>query len=209
MCRVICLSGPVAAGKSSVLESLARVLSKSNSVYVIREYIDVLPDANDKLRAYLSGQLSAYDFQNYILDYYEVNSRVLEPYDYILCERCPTEGVEFFAKLDLDRQRMTKDEYKQLVDRAKSLTFYPSPARQAKIKRIYTDNFSIQELTAEILLTINDYHIVQLLANPETIKNRIISRGRQAEIEAYSDEYISYMVSTYFPLRTPLTYCSA
>ena len=197
MPKVIALSGVVGSGKSTVLESLYKKLSKTHTVYAIREYIDVLADSNDKLTAYLNGQLSAYRFQDYILDYFETSSYLINDYDYILVERCPLEGLRFFAKLDVKNGRMTSEEYKVLIQKAKSMTFYPNPS-EAKIISIDTDLMTVEDITNEIISYINEIDIVQLRANPDTVKRRIKERGRQCEIDSYTDDYLKFMCQEYF-----------
>ena len=78
---------------------------------------------------YLDGYYPAFMFQNYILDYFESVVKTLQDssYDYIFVERCPVEGILFFAKLDLDNGRLTLPQYEYLLHRSQSLTFYPNP----------------------------------------------------------------------------------
>ena len=47
--------------------------------------------------------MSAYDFQHYVLDYFERVADELKnsSYDFVFVERLPVEGIQFFAKLDL------------------------------------------------------------------------------------------------------------
>lgn len=204
MVKVIALSGPVAAGKSTLLQALYNRLSDTYRVYIIREYIDVLPDANDKLTDYLNGKISAYDFQNYILDYYEHSSWLINDYDYVLVERCPVEGLMFFAKLDVNKGRMSLDEYLTLIMRAKCMTFYPDPSTGVSEPTsknrltIHTDDKTPDEITDIVYGHIDTIDIVQLKVKPETIKHRIIQRGRECEIDAYSDDYLKYMCKHYY-----------
>ena len=198
MVKVIALSGPVAAGKSTLLQALYNKLSETHRVYVIREYIDVLPDANDKLTDYLNGKISAYEFQNYILDYYERSSWLINEYDYVLVERCPIEGLMFFAKLDVNKGRMSLDEYLTLIMRAKGMTFYPDPSTSKNRLVVHTDERTPDDILDIVYGHIDSIDIVQLKVKPETIKQRIIQRGRQCEIEAYSDDYLKYMCKHYY-----------
>ena len=198
MVRVIAFSGPVASGKSTILESIYKILSVSHSVHIIREYIDALSDANDKLTAYLNNQLSAYAFQNYILDYFDASSKLDNEYDYVLVERCPMEGLKFFARLDVKNKRMTEDEYQKLIDRASLMSFYPNPDNCKNILKIDTDDMLPDGITGLVYDFINDVDIIQLIAKPMTIKQRIIQRGRIAEINAYDDKYLNYMCGMYY-----------
>ena len=198
MVKVIALSGPVASGKSTIMEAVYKRLSKTHTVHIIREYIDALSDSNDKLTAYLNGQLSAYAFQSYILDYFELASKLNTDYDYVLVERCPLEGLQFFAKLDVKNGRMTLDEYLLLIMRAKGMTFYPDPSTTKNILKIHTDERSPEEVCDIAYEHIDNVDVIQLKVKPETIKQRIRQRGRQCEIDAYTDEYLKYMCKKYY-----------
>ena len=84
--RVIVLNGPVGVGKTTILNELKAHLP---NCYIVSEYIDVLDNAETKLKDYLEGSITAVDFQDYILDYYESIANQLKDsnYNYILVER--------------------------------------------------------------------------------------------------------------------------
>ena len=174
MSRIICLNGPVGSGKTTLLKRLNKYLP---NCYVIREYIDVLPDAKDKLQQYLDGTYSAFSFQEYILDYFESVAKELKDssYDYILCERTPIEGIIFFAKLDLLNHRMNKAEYDYLINRAKSLKFYPNPLDDDALT-INTDRMSPYKISQYVLskLHTNSFRIIKLRASLPIIRERIL-----------------------------------
>ena len=195
--RVIALHGPVACGKSTLLNELKRALPYS---YVIPEYIDSLDDAHDKLNEYLNGRISAYSFQDYILNYFESMANKLKDstYDYILVERTPIEGILFFAHLDLINNRMTEQQYNQLLQRAQSMTFYPNPslANSITINTDYMEPYQILHLVLS-MLTDFDFDVIKLRASFTTIKDRIKKRARPCELEHYTDDYLKTMIETY------------
>ena len=193
---VICLSGPVGCGKTTILNLLKKQLI---FCYVVPEYIDALDDAKSKLQQYLDGTFSAFEFQNYILDYFEKVADELKDctlYYYVLVERCPVEGILFFAKLDLLNNRLTQNEYDFLLKRSQSLTFYPNPLNNDFIT-FNTDHKSPDELTEEIQYYLPRFQLIKLRASIDTIKHRIQQRGRACELEHYSDEYLKTMVEAY------------
>ena len=193
---VICLSGPVGCGKTTILNLLKKQLI---FCYVVPEYIDALDDAKSKLQQYLDGTFSAFEFQNYILDYFEKVADELKDctlFHYVLVERCPVEGILFFAKLDLLNNRLTQNEYDFLLKRSQSLTFYPNPLNNDFIT-FNTDHKSPDELTEEIQYYLPRFQLIKLRASLETIKQRIQQRGRACELEHYSDEYLKTMVEAY------------
>ena len=199
--KVICIDGCVGCGKTTLINTLYEMLSKRYKVHVIHEYIDVLSDAQQKLTDYLSGVITASEFQRYILNYYASNTYLINDYDYVLVERIPIVGLQFFGKLDVKNKRLTIDEYNELVTYAKRLTFYPDPT-DSKCNTIsictdYMDPSTVADLSYQ-LITDNVTDVIMLTATAPTIKQRIIQRGRQCEIEAYTDEYIQYMCQEYY-----------
>lgn len=195
MPKVICLHGPVGCGKTTLLNQLKQYLPNS---YVVPEYIDALDDAKTKLQQYLEGDYSAFKFQNYILDYFEQIADSLEhsTYDYVFVERCPVEGILFFAKLDLINKRLTQAQYDYLLKRSQSFTVFPNPLIDDFVA-INTDDKSPGQIAEQVLELIPQFHLIKLRASLDTIKNRIQQRGRTCEIEHYSDEYLKMMVECY------------
>ena len=193
--RVIGIYGAVGSGKSTLLEELKASIP---NCYVIPEYIDALDDAENKLKEYLDGSMSAYDFQQYVLDYFEMVADELKNsyYDFVFVERLPVEGIQFFAKLDLTNKRITNEQYKALLKRAQSLTFYPNPTIEPSIT-IKTDLLSPFQISQLALNYLRTHRIIKLKASLETIKERIVRRGRSCEIEHYTEDYLKFMIETY------------
>lgn len=195
--RVIVLNGPVGVGKTTLLNELKTHL---HNCYVVSEYIDVLDDAETKLKLYLEGSISALEFQDYILDYYESIANQLKDsnYDYILVERSPVEGIVFFAKLDLMNHRLTQTQYDYLLTRAQSISFYPNSLIDNAIT-ISTEYMSPNQITELIISIISDFdiRIIKLRASLTTLKQRIQQRGRQCELEHYTDNYMKTMIEAY------------
>ena len=195
MPQVIALNGPVGSGKTTLLNELKTRLP---NCYIIPEYIDILPDAEIKLNNYLKGSMSAFLFQDYILDYFEsmANKYKSSLYDYILVERTPVEGIVFFAKLDLINNRLSQNQYNYLLERAQSLTFYPNPLNDNALT-IHTDNITPDQLTQLITSSISIINVIKLRASLPTIKQRIQQRGRICELEHYTDDYLKTMIEAY------------
>lgn len=200
--KVIGVYGPVGSGKTTLLKELKPRIPNS---YVIPEYIDALPDAETKLKQYLDGTLAAFDFQQYVLDYFEQVANELKDatYDYVFVERLPVEGIQFFARLDLFKGRITTDEYYSLMNRARSLTFYPDPSLLLSddIIPLKTDKGDTPEETAEVVLThlriSKNIKLIKMTASFDTIKKRIHERGRECELLYYNDAYIERMIRDY------------
>ena len=195
--RVIVLNGPVGVGKTTLLNELKQALP---NCFVVYEYIDILDDAETKLKLYLEGSITAVDFQDCILDYYELVAKKLKDsnYDYILVERSPVEGIVFFAKLDLLNHRLTQAQYDYLFQRAQSLNFYPNSLTDNAIT-ISTEYIPPNQLTQLIITMLSDFDIgiIKLRASLPTLKQRIQQRGRLCEIEHYTDNYLKTMIQAY------------
>ena len=145
MPRVIVLNGAPGVGKTTLINELKTLLPNS---YIIHEYIDVLDDAQSNLNDYLEGFMTAFDFQDYILDYYESVANCLfdSSYEYVLVERSPLEAIQVFAKLALNSNKLTQAQYNTLLQRAQSLTFYPNLLLEDGIT-ILTDYMTLDDLT--------------------------------------------------------------
>jgi len=197
MPRVIALNGPVGCGKTTLLNELSQQLP---NVYVIPEYYDVLNDAHDRLNDYLEGIYPAYDFQDYILDYFDsvANQLANSSYDYIFVERSPVEGILFFAKHDLDTNRLTQAQYNLLLQRAQLMSFYPNPLDNDNAITLFTDNLSPSQLVQFIIPLLSRIRTIKLRASLFTLRNRIHQRGRMCEIDHYNDEYMRSMINSYY-----------
>ena len=199
MPRVIALNGPVASGKTTLLNELSNLLPNS---YVIPEYYDALDDAHDRLNDYLEGVYPAYDFQDYILDYFDTvaNQLANSSYDFIFVERSPVEGILFFAKHDLDTNRLTQAQYNLLLQRAQLMSFYPNPLDNDNAMTLFTDNLSAEQLAQFILPLLSRIRTIKLRASLFTLRYRIQQRGRLCEIEHYNDKYMREMIDSYYRL---------
>ena len=198
MPRVIVINGPVGCGKTSLLNELKTLLPNS---YIIPEYIDVLTDANTNLENYLNGYMTAFDFQDYILDYYESVANCLfdSSFDFVFIERSPYEAIQVFAKLALLNDKLTQAQYDSLYQRAQLMSFYPNPSNNESIT-LCTDYMTPHELAQQVITTINDFDniaIINLRASLPVLKNRIEKRGRECEIEHYTDDYLKSLISLY------------
>ena len=72
-CKKVVITGGVGVGKTTTIDYIKQIFNKENTKYVnIPEYIDG-DGANGKhmLEEYLNKHLSAFDFQYYILNYYD------------------------------------------------------------------------------------------------------------------------------------------
>ena len=90
---------------------------------------------------------------------------------------------------------MSNEQYEGLLERAKSLKFYPDPSME-KSFTINTDILSPSQISGLALNFIQSYRIIKLKASMKTIKERIIKRGRPCELEHYSDDYLNFMIET-------------
>ena len=72
-CKKIVITGPVGVGKTTIINNLCSHLSSHNVNYkIIPEYIDVLPDASEKLAKYLRNEVTSLEFQTYVTTYYDM-----------------------------------------------------------------------------------------------------------------------------------------
>ena len=71
-CRKVIITGGVAVGKSSIVNVVCEELTKKGKNWIlVPEYLDVKDDGLEMLNKYFENKISVYEFQTYILNYYE------------------------------------------------------------------------------------------------------------------------------------------
>ena len=121
--KKVIISGGVAVGKSSIIESLTNYLKEHNHKYIhIPEYIDVKPDALDMLNKYLTKQISAFEFQEYVTNFYNeyLSTLKINGDEILIFERGPDDGITCFSNLDYNKDNITEQEFFKLYNLALS-----------------------------------------------------------------------------------------
>ena len=97
-CRKVIITGGVAVGKSSIVNVVCEELTRNGKKWIlVPEYLDVKDDGLEMLNKYFENKISVYEFQTYILNYYEwylKNVKVSDD-DIIIFERSIDDGITY------------------------------------------------------------------------------------------------------------------
>lgn len=108
--QFIFISGTIGAGKSTVIDKLMDVFD--NKPFLIKEYIDYDQDGEKKLNQFLRNEISAFEFQRYVIDcvfsqFVDFLNNYSHQTNIIIWERHPLESLIFGAqKLTLPEMEM-------------------------------------------------------------------------------------------------------
>lgn len=183
------LSGNIGVGKSTVLNMMKSTLQDKNYM-LIKEYIDYSPIIGEKcLEMNKKGELSDFDFQNFILDCYECQFAKIGRKEIIIVERHPYEAVDIFCKIS----SMPYGEIAQIRNRIDEMLVkyeIPSP-ENCKIVGYNTSLFKpkiiVDGITNKITKSFHSLEGEGLLCNlycfTEDALRRIDERGRNCERE--------------------------
>lgn len=198
-CKKIVITGGVGVGKTTTINHTKHLLDSVNiKCIVIPEYIDGdKHNGKRMLDDYLNKRISAFDFQYYILNYYDryLNSLHIDKDTIMLFERLPDDSITCFANRENKKGLLKDSELYTLFTYASDINeFYGIPSyftlhdnKNVNISIIKSDNsHSIAERIVNKCLTLEyNLFVVCLYNTPEECLRRIHKRGIQSEINSY------------------------
>ena len=206
-CKKVIIAGGVAVGKTSIISALTEYLDKEHVKWIyIPEYIDVKTDALDKLNKYLRKEISSYEFQKYVINYYDEYLQKIELSgdEILIFERGIDDAITCFSNLDYSNNRLTINELCDIYNLAKSIDVkYNIPSYFLDDNKIFipikTENSNRDgKIIGSIICNRNNDNIVIGLYNFDKIcYDRMLGRNRPGEKEAYTLETISRFNHTY------------
>lgn len=204
------VTGPISAGKSTVLEILYRLLTynKVNTAPVL-EYINYDKEiGNIMLKKFISGETSNSTFQNYVLDNYTAQlSKVDKVPSVYLFERTIDDAPMCFANIaHHEGKNLTDYDLLALMEKAKRIDKefdIPSCLIDNGTEFIRVNGNSLDDIIITIIDQIrNDLdkgitkRIIGLNASLNVSKIRIKKRNRDGE-SCYDDEYLLRIIKYY------------
>lgn len=204
--RKVVITGCVAVGKSTVVNTVIRRLNEAKlKIKHVPEYIDYCPDGLQMLEKYIRKDITPYEFQTYILNYYETYFNEIDKgasdHDLLLFERTVDDGITCFSNLDNMRKTLTDDEFCKLYSRAKNINikfnipsyFVNKGFTFIPIKT--SDKIKDAEMIANIILNRDGNIIIGLYNEPSRCYERMKERNR--ECENYTLEYLQSLCRHY------------
>lgn len=213
-CQKIFVSGPVGVGKTKFLNALYEKIQKqyegtNTQIHVIPEFIDGDGEtAHIMLDKYIRNEMSAYEFQNYVISFYEKYIRSIidkvDENDIIIFERLPDESVAIFSNISYQKGLMTQLEFKKLYNKALEIdTKFGIPSLFNKLLVQYVficlqtlTDIDISESASNYVFKCNQNIVIGLHNTINTCYRRILNRGRECE-SAYTYDDVVCFVSMY------------
>ena len=213
-CQKIIISGGVAVGKSSIISAVTKYLDSQGIKWVyIPEYIDVKEDGLQKLNEYLRGEMPVFDFQTYVIEYYNeyIGNLVLNGDEVLIFERGIDDAITCFSNLDHASGKLTIEDFCKLYELAKkydvkyNIPSYFIPGDHIFLLVKTEDSTRDGNIIGSIICNrLEDNIIIGLYNTDEVCFNRMLHRGRPGEKESYSLEVISRFNYTYSRLYRSL-----
>ena len=204
-CKKAVITGAVGVGKTTILKKITETLSTSKELLVVPEYIDELPGASDVLMKYLKDEISSYEFQSYVSNYYadyllSIADRITDD-TILLFERIPDDALRCFLPLDRIKDRISFEDFRKLAYRIHKTTelfglpCYENMADQSVLLLKTNSSPSVNSKIVSDFITDSEYKkvVIGLFNTVDDCYSRICQRGR----ESYSIDSVIYFNRCY------------
>lgn len=215
--KKVVITGPTAVGKSSIVNRICKELEEMGLRYIkIPEYIDVLPDAGEKLKLYLEGEITPFDFQMYVTSFYDSYLGSLNPTgdEIMIFERVPDDPLICYANIDHNNGVISTLELfniYNLIQYINTKYCLPSYFNMNESTAFISIKSSIvhsdANIISSIILSESDYNniIIGLYNRTDELYERLKRRNRPGELEGYPYNVLDLHNRTYQNLYTSLT----
>lgn len=205
----IVITGPVAAGKSTVCRYISSFIESHMKLFTVKNYLEYL-DYNEDLGAKilkmkLSGDVASLTLQSFVLDMWNVQLRENGFKDKLpntinIFERMPEDSINCFCKAGYDNGELTEREYEVLMDKFLKISNEFGLFRYSKkIPYNIVENYSLDSTFREILeIILSDLshgvanRVIILKIDLKTCLERVGVRGRANEASVATNIYQAY-----------------
>ena len=210
-CRKVVITGGVAVGKTSITKQVCDYLDELNIKWlIVPEYIDIYDDGLEMLNKYLNHIITAFEFQKYVIRFYDEYLQKLEREQRIdentilVFERTVDDSITCFSNLDYRKGNISLLELCELYNDAVKIDIqYNLPSYFISGNRIFIPIKNDEvERDGKIIANIIDYKIknniiIGLYNTDHDCFERMVKRNREGEIESYTQDVIAKFNNTY------------
>ena len=190
------ISGPIGAGKSTMLKMLKYHFRKKRLNFaIVPEYLEGMKTGKAMLNEWTQGKITLSEFNHYVMDSIDILNKRASHSRIRIMERAPIENATIFAD---------KDE--NLLIQANNIHHkynIPLVTDQHCPISILNANNEAERVFRDIVDVIDDdfssdvpERVIYLRISAETSRNRVTDRGRKEE-QAYSEDYLRSIVKKY------------
>ena len=178
--RYIIIEGGIGAGKTTLLNMLQqRYYPGAKFIY---EYIE--KDTGKKmLKNFLERKISVVTFQYYIANYWLHKLEEASSSNLIFMERGPLAGIAFCKEDDF----ISRQHYNDFIS---FLKFIMEKNEIEKIKFVCINPNENINNVLNIINGSNDNIVLFIAASSKLLRERVIKRGREGEVEGYNSEFL-------------------
>ena len=178
--RYIIIEGGIGAGKTTLLNMLQqRYYPDAKFIY---EYIET--DTGKKmLKNFLERKISVVTFQYYIANYWLHKLEEASSSNLIFMERGPLAGIAFCKEDDFN----SRQHYNDFIS---FLKFIMEKNEIGKIKFVCINPNENINNVLNIINESNDNIVLFIAASSKLLRERVIKRGREGEVEGYNSEFL-------------------
>lgn len=198
------ITGGVGVGKTTAISNICNTLTNNGLKYkIIPEFIDGDENGIKMLDKSINHEISAYEFQLYILQYFDkyLGNLKVDDNEILIFERLPDDSVTCFVNIDVKKGLITNDEFKKLfdicinIDKKYNLPSYFTEFMNNDLLfcKSIDKNTTTDIIYTQLKESIKKHKnlLVGLYNTNEECLKRIRMRNRKSEVDTYNGETIN------------------
>ena len=198
------ITGGVGVGKTTTINSVCQALTNKGVKYiVVPEYIDGDENGNNMLDKFINHDITAFEFQYYILQYFDdyLSKLKIAGDEILIFERLPDDSVTCFANINVKNKLISEEEFKVLyttcvnLDKKYNLPSYFTNFSNNDLLfcKTFRTGDNVNEIISRLNYSIknNKNLLVGLYNSNDECLLRIRQRNRPSEVKSYTIDVVN------------------